>query len=233
MSDLKQGADAIAAPPLAAASSTWSGIGMSLGKDAQVNMPQTPNGSLVFGYFNQTRENNQGELILTSGGGYFNDIPVPPLQSAPGIVVYNWAASNLAVTNTSLNATTVIYISAYGPGVPGQSPVPLNIGTPVNLGTTASAFGKTNPQNMRLKITVSGSAMGVFAIVGGPADASGNNAKVIAVNYPVNTPPPDGYYAVTSANAYVLNFNYNGQSVYVVNMSATGAPLGQVLLQAL
>jgi hypothetical protein len=233
MSDLKQAADPVAAPPLAGTPATWNGIGMSLSRNVQVSMPQTPNGSLVFGYFNLGTTTSEGELILTSGGGYFNDLPVPALQSAPGIVVHNWAASNLAVSNISQNPDTTIYISAYGPGVPGQFPVTLNLGTQVVLGTTASAIGKTNPQNMRLKITVSGSAMGVFAIVGGPADASGNNAKVIAVNYPVDTPPPDGYYATTSTNTYVLSFNYNGQSVYVVNMSATGTPLGQVLLQAL
>jgi hypothetical protein len=217
----------------AGAATPWNGIGTTLAVNGSVNMAQTPNGSLVFGYFNLTTQNSAGQLILTSGGGYYNEVPVPPLQSAPGVVVNNWQASNLTVSNTSDNPSTSIFISAYGPGVPGQSPRTLQLGISLNLGTTDSATGKTNPQNMRLKITVSGSAMGVFAIVGGPLDSSGNNAKVIAVNFPQGMPTPDGYYATTSNNAWTYNFNWNGDSVYVVNMSATGTPLGQVLLQAL
>jgi hypothetical protein len=230
MSDVNDAAGEVQAASLAAAATNWNGLGMSLPQSGSVNMPQTPNGTLVFGYFNLTTQNSAGELVLTSGGSYFNRIPVPPGQSVPGLVVNNWQAGNLSVSNTSANTGTGIYISAYGPGVPGQAPSQLAIGKAVNLGTTASTQGATNPQNMLLRITVSGSAMGVFAIVGGPPDASGNNAKVIAVNY--QGAAPEGYHAVTSSNSYTLSFNWNGAGIYVVNMSATGTPLGQVLLLA-
>lgn len=232
MSDLKHAGDAVAVPAIVAAPASWNGMGTALARNGSLTMPQTPNGTLVFGYFNLGTDNSTGELVLTSGGSYLDTLEVPPLQSAPGIVVHNWRASNLTVSNTSERPDTTIYVSAYGPGVPGQTPAPLPIGTQVTLGTTASAQGSTRPQNMRLRITVSGSATGVFAIVGGPADAQGNNARVIAVNFPDGVPRPDGYYAATTDNSYVLTFNWNGAQVYVVNMSSSGAPLGQVLLQA-
>ncbi|HET7234003.1 MAG TPA: hypothetical protein VFJ16_28585 [Longimicrobium sp.] len=232
MSDLKHADGEVAVPAIAPAAATWNGIGMSLPRDGSVTMPQTPNGTLVFGYFNLTTENSEGELTLSSGASYFEVIKAPPLQTAPGIVVHNWRAANLTATNTSEKPSISIYISAYGPGVPGQTPTPLTIGKAVTLGTTASTQGPTKPQNMRLRITVSGGATGVFAIVGGPLDAQGTNAKVIAVNYRAGTAPPEGYYAVTSDNSYTLSFNWNGAQVYVVNMSSSGSPLGQVLLQA-
>lgn len=230
MSELKNAAGEVAVPTLVSAETSWNGIGKILAPEQSANMLQTPNGTLVFGYFNRSTENSEGELVLTSAATYHKRIPVPPLQSAPGLVIYNWQAGNLNVTNTSLNPTTSIFVSAYGPGVPGQSPGPLPIGQEVKLGTTQSAQGSTRPQNMRLRITVSGGATGVFAIVGGPNDASGNNGKVIAVNF--RGEKPDDYYAVTPNNSYVLDFNWNGARIYVVNMSSSGSPLGQVLLQA-
>ena len=115
----------------------------------------------------------------------------------------------------------------------------MTIGTPASLATTQSVQGATNPQAMRLVLTVSSPTLGVFAVVGGPQDSTGNNGYVISVNDAQNSgpgtgvAPPSGYYATTSGNSYSFAFNWQGATVYVVNMSAATATVAQVLLQAL
>jgi hypothetical protein len=201
-------------------------------------MPQTPNGTMVFGYFNMAAQNNAGELSLSSGGGQPAFLQAPALSLRPSILVNDWTANDLNVTNISPNPATPIWIAAYGPGVPGQYPGKLTAGTPVTLATTQSVQGPTSPQTMRLVLTVSASTLGVFAVVGGPA-GSGGNGYVFSVNDVQNTgpgtgiTPPPGYYATAAGNSYAFTFNWQGASLYVVNMSAQTAAVGQVLLQAL
>jgi hypothetical protein len=220
------------------ANATWNGTGMTLLVGQSALMTQTPNGTLVFGYFNLSPQNSAGELILTTGGNLYRDLQVPALMTVPGIVMNNFAANNLNVTNVSGNSNTPIYISAYGPGVPGQFPGRLVIGTPLQLGTTQSAQGTTNPQAMQLVMTVSNPQLGVFAVVGGPPDGTGNNGYVFAVNASANTgpgtgvTPPPGYTATVTGNTYTYSFNWGGATLYVVNMSASTV-VGQVLLRAL
>lgn len=217
----------------------WNGMGMQLLVGQSALMPQTPNGTLVFGYFNMATQNNAGELAVSSGGGSPAFLQAPALSMRPSILMNNWMANNLSVTNISANPSTPIWISGYGPGVPGQYPGRLTIGSPVALATTQSVQGATNPQNMRLVLSVSSPTLGVFAVVGGPVDGSGNNGYVLSVNDTQNSgpgtgvTPPSGYYATAIGNSISMIFNWNGALVYVVNMSASTATVGQVLLQAL
>lgn len=217
----------------------WNGMGMQLLVNQSAQMPQTPNGTLVFGYFNMATQNNPGELSVSSGGGDPTFLPAPALSLRPSILLQNWMANNLNVTNISANSNTPIWISGYGPGVPGQYPGKLTIGSPSTLATTQSVQGATSPQTMRLVLTISSPTLGVFAVVGGPTDATGNNGYVLSVNDTQNSgpgtgvTPPAGYYATSSGNTVTMTFNWQGTTVYVVNMSASTATVGQVLLQAL
>jgi hypothetical protein len=207
----------------------WNGSPVILQVNQNIKMPQTPNGTVIFGYVNQSTQNNSGTLSLTSGGSQPTFVTAPPLANQPGIVMNNWAANDLSVTNVSANNSTPIWVAAFGPGIPGQSPVNLPVGTPVPLVVAQSAQGKANPQWMQLILTCNTATLAIFAFIGGPPDNTGNNGYVVAVNAAQNTGPgtglnpPPGYYATTTSNAYTYQFNWGSSLVYVVNMSpATG-----------
>jgi hypothetical protein len=224
---------------LDAAAADWNGNGTTLAVNGQVQMPQTPDGTLVVGYWVTGGQNSAGQLQVSSGGTSYPALTVPAMLPQPQLLMNNFQANNLKLTNTSPNGTTKIWVSAYGPGIPGVTPTPLAVGGPAKtLGTTSSAQGATLPAQMQLQISAPSGFLGIFAIVGGPQDPSGNNGYVVAVNAaftagpgtsnPGGTPPA-GYYATTTGNAYTFSFNWNGGQIYVVNMSASSVT-GQVLL---
>ncbi|WP_294330366.1 hypothetical protein [uncultured Sphingomonas sp.] len=218
----------------------WDGSGTTLAVDQSVGIPQTPNGTTILGWMNQATANNNGALMLTSGGSQPAPCNAPALAAQPSILVCNWHADNLNITNVSANAATPIWVGLFGPGMPGQSskPLPTN-GTPLVLATSQSGIAATLPQYMRLKMSATSASLCVFAIVGGPADGSGNNGFVIAVNAAQNTgpdtgvTPPPGYYATTVDNSFTFQFNWAGQQLYVVNMSPVTASGAQVTLNCL
>jgi hypothetical protein len=216
----------------------WNGQPMVLLVNQSASMPQTPNGTMVFAATNQATQNNEGTLILTSGGT-LDSLTVPALANAPTVRMNNFRANNLNVTNTSANNATPILVQAVGPGIPGITPLPLGIGTPIQLAFGQSAQGNTNPQFMQLVIQSNAPTLGVVSVIGGPQDASGNNGMVIAVNAASNTgpgtgmAPPMGYYATTTGNTYTYSFNYTGASIFVSNLSPSTAQALSILLRAL
>jgi hypothetical protein len=218
----------------------WNGSPLVLRPNENALMRQTPNGSMVFSYLNVSTQNNRGQLALTSGGGAPTFLDADALTTQAGILVGNWRANDLSVTNTSPNLQTPIRIQAIGPGIPGTSPVPLPTdAVGVSLAPGESAQGPAQPRYMQLVVQASGGIRAVAAIIGGPPDASGNNAYVVVVNDSVNsgagtpTPAPPGYYATTTANAFVLSFNWGGAEVFVANLSASNVPPLTALLRAL
>jgi hypothetical protein len=218
----------------------WNGSGYVLLVDQNVVMPQAANGTMIFGWVNQATMNNAGTLSITSGGSAPTFLSAPALLAQPGVLIHNWMANNLSVTNISPNQQTPIWISAYGPGTPGQTSMPLRPDSkPVALATGQSAQGKALPQNMQLAMQSATPTLCIFGIIGGPSDATGNNGYAIAVNALANTgpgtgvAPPDGYYATTTDNGYYFTFNWGSSTVYVVNLSPATASGAQVLLRPL
>jgi hypothetical protein len=216
---------------------SWNGSPVTLNVNESVSMPQTPNGTMVFGYFNQATQNNSGDLIVTSGGGAPTTLVAPANTLQPSIWMNNWQANNLNVTNVSPNSNTPIWISAFGPGVPGQYPLTLQSnGTPVALVPAQSAQGTALPQYMQLVMTCNAATLAIFAIIGGPGP---NNEYVISVNAAYNsgpgtqTNPPAGYYATTVGNSYAFPFNWGSSLVYVVNMSPATTSGANVLMRSL
>jgi hypothetical protein len=227
--------------PEGTASTDWDGMPKVLAQDDTVTMPQTPNGSLILGYFNQSQQDNAGSLLLSSGAEDPITLPAPPLMRWINILVHNWQANNLKLTNVSDHKATPIFVEAFGPGVPGVQPKQLVIGTPMQLAMRQSAQGVSAPRYMQLKLTLSSGDLATVAIVGGPADPkTGNNAYVIALNSaagdtgpPTRNPPPEGYYATRKGNSYTFQFNWGSAQVYVVNMSSQTAKPVTALLQSL
>jgi hypothetical protein len=204
-----------------------------------VVLPQTPNGTTVFAATNQATINNQGQLSLTSGGGAPQFLDVPAFANQPTILIYNWKANNLSVTNVSANNNTPILVQAVGPGMPGITPLSLQIGTGLSMAAGQCAQGNASPQWMQLLIQSTAATLGILALIGGPPDGSGNNGYVIAVNAAANTgpntgvTPPVGYYATTTSNSYAFQFNWGSSLVFVANMSPSTAQALTVTMRAL
>lgn len=218
----------------------WDGSPLVLAVNQSARMPQTPMGSMVLSYLNVASQNNLGELAVTSGGSPPVFLYAEALATQPGVLVNNWKANDLSVTNVSANDATPIRIQAIGPGIPGTNPMALSTGSPgIQLAAGQCASGPTQPRWMQLVMTSTSGARGVLAVIGGPADSTGNNAYVIAINASATTgppgtvPPPPGYYATTTDNSYVLTFNWSGASVFVANLSSSTVPAVSVLLRGL
>jgi hypothetical protein len=206
--------------------SNWNGAPLCLGQNDQAQMAQTPNGSLIFAWQNMAQMNNDGALLLTAGGQALPSLDAPWGVIAPSILVRNWQANNLNVTNNSNAAATPIRIQAYGPGMPGQTVKDLPSGTPVTVqpGDTLTAIPDSN--NMQLKFEASSGQLALFAAIGGQLDASGNNAYVFAVNFPQATRPP-GYTQTTTKNNYSFSFSWNTR-IYVAYFGAGNVIAGAV-----
>lgn len=218
---------------------SWNGSPTVLLTSQNTGMPQTPNGTTIFAATNQATLNNQGQIALTSGGGTPTLVDVPALTSQPTININNWQANNLSVTNISANNNTPILVQAVGPGIPGITPLSLVVGTSLSLAMGQCAQANALPQYMQLVIQVTGPTLGIVGLIGGPADSSGNNGYVIAVNAPANTgpgtgtPAPAGYYATTTSNTYAYQFNWGSSLVFVSNLSPSTAQTVSLLLRAL
>ena len=188
-------------------------------------MPQTTNGSMVLAYQNKATLNNLGELSLTSGASPLK-IDVPALIQQPFIKVNNWKANNLTINNISQQAATPIWIEAFGPGLPGQTPITITNGTAFKLSpqptTTSVGQGVTAPRNMLLRMQSNTGDLSIIALIGGPADATGNNAYVFALN--ASNPGSDqGYTMAVGGNSYDYQFNWGTSVIYLANMSPATA----------
>jgi hypothetical protein len=218
--------------------STWNGQPTTLLQNQSVSMPQTTNGTMIFAATNQATTNNQGDLGITSGGGAPQFVTVPALANQPTVLINNWQANNLNVTNTSPATATPILVQAIGPGLPGITPVALEIGKTLELAAGQVAQGNASPQYMQLVITSNSPTLGIIGIIGGPQDASGNNGYIIAVNASANTgpggaTPPTGYFATTTSNAYAFPFNWGSSVVFAGNLSPSTSQVVSLFLRAL
>jgi hypothetical protein len=219
---------------------TWDGSPKVLLTSQNAVMPQTPNGTMVFAYQNMSTENNSGSISITTGGGAPDFKTVPALVNQPSMLINNWKANNLSITNVSPNDDTPIAIQAIGPGIPGTIPLPLAIGPPgVQLGFGQTAQGAASPQWMQLVVRCDAATTGILALIGGPPDQGGNNGYVFAVNYPIDSgpdtgvTPPEGYYATTRNNSYIFQFSWGRSLVFVANLSSLNAKALEVVLRAL
>lgn len=219
-------------------SPNWTGAPLTLQVNDSATMPQTPNGSLVLAYFNQATTNNLGTLTYTSGGSVPVALSVPALVKQPSILVQNWRANDLKLTNTSAQAATPLWIGAFGPGLPGVCNK-LVIGTPMPLTTAQCAIGIASPSWMQLVMASQSGGLSIMTVVGGPQDPSGDNAYVFALNSDrdtgpgTGTPPPPGYYATTIGNSLTYEFSWASSTVYVANMSPSTALPVNVTLRSL
>lgn len=230
---------------VAANNPNWNGSPITLNPNDNANMPQAPNGSMVFSYQNTAKTNTTGQLAVTVAGipSFYN---AQSLLSQPNILTQNFGGpttNNLSVTNTSQpGSDNPILIAAVAPGLPGVTTSPLpTTGVAVPVAPGANAQGTALPRFMQLIMQATSGSLTIFALIGGPMDSSGNNAYVISVNDTANgntgpgtgkTPPP-GYYATTNSTSYLYSFNWGSSNVFVANMSPTTSATASVFLRAL
>jgi hypothetical protein len=219
-----------------ATNQSWDGSPITLNPNQSVQMPGTPNETVLLAYQNLSTANTPGTLALTSGGSAPEFLYVPALTEAPLLLARNFAANNLGVTNISPLMSVPILVELIGPGLSWLTPLALPPnGTPVNLAPGQAAQGTTPAAWMQLILQINTGNLTTFAIFGGP----GGNAYIISLNATESTgpgtgnPPPLGYYATTVGNVYTYQFNWGGSSVYVANVSGTAAGPGQVSLRQL
>jgi hypothetical protein len=217
------------------ATAAWTGSRVTLGVHDGATMPQTAAGSMIFAFQNIATMNNAGKLALTSGASQPKFLAAPALATQPSILVHNWNANNLNVTNISANTQTPIWIEAYGFGLgpPAKSLPTDGTPVPVHLGDTLQTV--TNPNWMQLSFQFNSAGLALFAFIGGPTDTGGNNAYVIAVNSPfgetgppTKTQPPAGYYATTASNNYSFEFNWGSVGLFIAYFGS-----GQVVTENL
>ena len=218
----------------------WNGSPTTLLVNQNIVIPQMPNGTSIFAGTNQATQNNQGQVSLTSGGGQPTFISLNANANQPNILIQNWQANNLSVTNISPNNATPILVQVVGPGMPGVTPISLPIGgSGVQLSLGQVAQGNASPQWMQLLIQSTGPTLGIIGFIGGPPDASANNGYGVAVNAHANTGPgtgqnpPPGYYATTTSNSYAFTFNWGSSLVFVANLSPSTASGVTIVMRAL
>ena len=217
------------------AAAAWTGAPTTLNPQQNATMPQTPNGTMIFTYFNLSTTTNAGKLSLSSGGmGQLLDAPA--LANQPQFLIKNFKGSNLSVSNVSQTTATPIWIAAAGPGLPGQSCNALPItGKFVPLAVYECAQVKPPPTFSTVTLQANSGQLTIFAI------QVGNTVYVVALNAAQeagpgtqnpDTPPPAGYYATTTSNNYQNIWNWGGATVYIINLSPATATGGQVSLQS-
>jgi hypothetical protein len=210
---------------------SWDGSPVTLNQYDGVTIPQAPNGSTVLAWQNTATQNNDGALIVTSGSVVQPSLDAPAGANVPSIQVNNFLGNNVTVTNLSVQAATPIWVEMFGPGMPGVTPVTLPISSPIQLASGKCAQGTSQPTPVLLKFQSTLGNMSIVSVVGGPTDASGNNAYVFGLNFP-STPP--GYTKTSGGNSLTFGpVSWGSSTIFVANMSSLNAGPVTVLLQGL
>lgn len=221
-------------------SESWNGSSITLNPNDNVSMPQTPSGALVLAYQNTATQNNPGTLAITSGVGAPTILPAPALAGVPSILVMNTSGENLSIVNISPPTLNVpIWVEVFAPGLPGQACLNLpNDGTSISLETAQCSQATVLPSWMQIILQANTANPTVFAIIGGPHNATNTNAYVISINDAINgntgygtnpfAQPQAGYFATTSSNLFTYEINWGNSMLYIANMSSASTASGEV-----
>jgi hypothetical protein len=211
----------------------WDGLPVTLGQFDSVTMPQTPNESTVLAWLNVGTQNIDGTVVLTSGGAQPLSFDAPPAQTAPSLWIYNWQANDVTLTNVSV-LPTPIWVEMLGPGIPGTTPQPLQVGVPLQLPSLGTAQGQAPAMWMLLQLQATPGNTSTVAVLGGPSGVGGSNGHLYGMNMPSPPPSPTPYTKTTAGNTLTVGpFKGDGSQIFVANMSAQAAGPVQVLLQTL
>jgi len=218
----------------ATSNTAWNGSPVKLLPNESAQMTQTPNGSAVLAYQNMATENSPATLALTTGTGDPVFLTAPAPHTLPNILIKNWRGANLGITNvTPPHIQAPVNLQLIAPGLSWLTPAVLKANADVMpLGPGQAVQGPTQPRWMQVMLQADTSQPAVFVIIGGPPDATGNNAYVVALNAPQETgagttqTPPTGYFATSAGAVYTYQLNWGATTVFVANVSGAAATVG-------
>lgn len=157
----------------------------------------------------QNLSSSKATVLYSSGGTTPQQIEIEGGDNAPQIVIYNWAANNLNVTNLSSKAGTEVAIGLYGLGTPTR---PLPVNEQIDLTQYMSAGRKTPASFAALQLASFGSSQATLFFVfsvGRP------------VAYALNVNDPSAYpgYVTDAGNQKRILNNWQGRDLFVINVS--------------
>jgi hypothetical protein len=230
----------------------WTGTTQTiLSTDPALTMSPTSTGSMFLLLQDMSKQNNPGQVTITSGGLY-TSVPLPAGSGYPYAILNNYQGNNLNVSNSSAPSSdsTPIQVMAAGLGigsvtVTGTAPSP----TSQAINPYQALQGTAGPTYNTLQINCVGTNA-IVAIIGGPTWGSAPNVingYLLMLNSsstggaqsgtPVTVPPtltPDGYYAKWGGNTFSFVFNWAPGSypIWIANLSSTGAAAVNVTMRA-
>jgi hypothetical protein len=219
----------------------WDGAPVRLLPNQSVLMAATPVGSTILAFQNESNANTPATLALTAGESAPVFLTAPPLVNQPNSLVRNWNGVGLGITNvTPPDIQVPVLVQLIGTAMPWLKSAPLPAdSSPVMLEPGQAAQGATSQRWMQVILQADSADLTVFAIIGGPPDASGNNAYVVALNAATESgpgtghQPPPGYFATVVGAVYTYQLNWGTAPVFVANMSGAGDAPGIVGLRPL
>jgi len=191
-------------------------------------MAQTPNGSQILAYLNTATVSGEATLTIETPPQPPQLLQLPSGEAAPTFQANNWWANALRLTNVSANANTPVWIRMFGPGMPGEQPHRLTPDTPLRLPRLQTATGYIGGR-AQIVLEADSGELTTVAVIGGPADAQGNNAYLFGLN--CVGPAPPGYTIATASNSCSWPFSWNSQT-FVANLSAENSVPLKVTLKS-
>lgn len=210
--------------PLAVLMSAWAGHPTTIPPDG-LRMSPSPNGPIILGFFNQDVTVNDGQVTVTSGASFLQDFRAPAQQAAPVVFIHDFQGNNVNVSNTSTGGSKPpILAEAWAPGLQPSGELPAD-GAPYPLPVYMSRTAVSLPQWMQLTLRSDSGEYTVFGVY------IGNSVTICCVNAPGGGFP--GCDSSASNNFLVLRGNWDGATLYVVNLSASSQTGATVTLQEL
>ncbi|AKQ68344.1 hypothetical protein A176_005256 [Myxococcus hansupus] len=162
----------------------------------------------------QNLSSSKATVLYSSGGSTPQQVEIEGGDNAPQIIINNWGANNLSVTNLSNRDETEVAVGLYGLGTPTES---LPAGESVELKQYTSAGAKTPAKFAALQLAAGASSettlFFVFS-VGKP------------VAYALNVNDPDYFpgYITSASNQTRITNNWQGRDLFVINVSTHVEP---------
>ncbi len=196
----------------------WCGAPRTLEARKGLTLDPTPDGDLLVAAQNESASNDEGKIALTSGTDPPVCFAVPALRNSPVFLIEDYGGKSLKVTNLSLSAP--VQVAAYAPCYGGAAqPLP-DDGAFVPIGPYCIRTGPTQPNYMQL--IMKGATFTVFTTF------FGADPTVYCLN--ASDPPPLGCAKSTQNNQITVMDNWQGECIYMVNLSAENSSGGEVAL---